>query len=98
MSKINDEVNISEKAFDRMPNLQFLRLYKNFQDESLKLCLPHGLDCLPHKLRLLHWDSYPVKCMPSKFRPEFLVELSMRDSKLENLWEGIQVRVSVYVS
>ncbi|KAG5376661.1 hypothetical protein IGI04_041257, partial [Brassica rapa subsp. trilocularis] len=95
MSKINDDVCISEKAFDRMHNLQFLRLYTNFQDESFKLCLPHGLDRLPHKLRLLHWDSYPIKCMPSRFRPEFLVELSMRDSKLEKLWEGIQPLASL---
>nr|ACP30612.1 disease resistance protein [Brassica rapa subsp. pekinensis] len=95
MSKINDDVCISEKAFDRMHNLQFLRLYTNFQDESFKLCLPHGLDRLPHKLRLLHWDSYPIKCMPSRFRPEFLVELSMRDSKLEKLWEGIQPLTSL---
>lgn len=96
MSKINDDVCISERAFDRMHNLHFLRLYKNFQDESSNLCLPRGLDCLPHKLRLLHWDSYPIKCMPSRFRPEFLVELSMRDSKLEKLWEGIQVRLNKF--
>lgn len=92
MSEIDDEVYISEKAFGKMPNLQFLRLYKNFQDDSFKLYLPHGLDYLPRKLRLLHWDSYPIKCMPSKFHPEFLVEISMRESKLENLWEGIQVK------
>lgn len=92
MSEIDDEVYISEKAFGKRPNLQFLRLYKNFQDESFSLCLPRGLDYLPRKLRLLHWDSYPIKCMPSKFHPEFLVELSMRDSKLEKLWEGIQVK------
>ncbi|XP_013607433.1 PREDICTED: putative disease resistance protein At4g11170 [Brassica oleracea var. oleracea] len=95
MSKLNDDVCTSEKAFDRMHNLQLLRLYTNFQDESFKLCLPHGLDRLPHKLRLLHWDSYPIKCMPSRFRPEFLVELSMRDSKLEKLWEGIQPLTSL---
>ncbi|VVB15008.1 unnamed protein product [Arabis nemorensis] len=95
MSEIDEEVCVSEMAFGKMPNLQFLRLYNNFQDESFKLCLPHGLDCLPSKLRLLHWDSYPIKCIPSNFRPEFLVELSMRDSKLEKLWEGIQPLTSL---
>ncbi|CAA0403325.1 unnamed protein product [Arabidopsis thaliana] len=90
MSEIEDQVYVSEKAFEKMPNLQFLWLYKNFPDEAVKLYLPHGLDYLPRKLRLLHWDSYPKKCLPSKFRPEFLVELTMRDSKLEKLWEGIQ--------
>ncbi|KAF2560227.1 hypothetical protein F2Q70_00014452, partial [Brassica cretica] len=90
MSELDDEVYISEKAFKKMTNLQFLRLYNHFPDEAVKLHLPHGLDYLPRKLRLLHWDSYPIKCMPSKFRPEYLVELTLRDSKLEKLWEGAQ--------
>lgn len=91
MSELDDEVYISEKAFKKMTNLQFLRLYNHFPDEAVKLQLPHGLDYLPRKLRLLHRDSYPIKCMPSKFRPEFLVELTLRDSKLVKLWEGVQV-------
>lgn len=91
MSELDDEVYISEKAFEKMTNLQFLRLYNHFPDEAVKLCVPHGMDYLPRKLRLLHWDSYPVKCMPSKFRPEYLVELTLRDSKLEKFWEGAQV-------
>ncbi|CAN6848296.1 unnamed protein product [Brassica oleracea] len=90
MSELDDEVYISEKAFKKMTNLQFLRLYNHFPDEAVKLHLPHGLDYLPRKLRLLHWDSYPIKCMPSKFRPEYLVELTLRDSKLEKFWEGAQ--------
>ncbi|VVB15007.1 unnamed protein product [Arabis nemorensis] len=95
ISEIDHQLYISEKAFEKMPNLQFLRLYKNLRDEAVKLYLPHGLDYLPRKLRLLHWDLYPFKCMPSKFRPEFLVELTMRDSKLEKLWEGIQPLTSL---
>lgn len=95
MSELDDEVYISEKAFKKMTNLQFLRLYNHFPDEAVKLQLPHGLDYLPRKLRLLHWDSYPIKCMPSKFRPEFLVELTLRDSKLVKLWEGVQPLTSL---
>ncbi|XP_019087321.1 PREDICTED: putative disease resistance protein At4g11170 [Camelina sativa] len=95
MSEIEDQVYISENAFKKMPNLQFLRLYKNFLDDAVKLYLPQGLDYLPRKLRLLHWDSYPIKCMPSKFCLEYLVELTMRESKLEKLWEGIQPLTSL---
>ncbi|KAG7588897.1 Winged helix DNA-binding domain superfamily [Arabidopsis suecica] len=34
-------------------------------------------------------DLYPRRFMPSKFRPDNLVELKMRGSKLEELWKGV---------
>ncbi|KAL0738861.1 hypothetical protein Bca4012_015071 [Brassica carinata] len=71
-----------------MYNLQFLEIYKKWNGRS-RLNLPHGLNYLPHKLRLLHWDSFPLRSLPSKFSPEFLVELRMTSSKLEKLWEGM---------
>lgn len=58
--------------------------------------LPKGLDDLPlrHKLEsLLHWDSYPMKAMPSEFRPELLIEIDTQRSKLEKLWDRIKVLV-----
>lgn len=42
-------------------------------------------------LTKLDWNGCPLKCLPPGFRPENLVYLTMRDSKLEKLWEGIQV-------
>ncbi|KAG7636172.1 putative TIR domain, AAA+ ATPase domain, P-loop containing nucleoside triphosphate hydrolase [Arabidopsis thaliana] len=85
----NDDVlNISEKAFEGMSNLQFLR-FRDFGNREI-VCLPHSLTYLSQKLRLLHWDYFPMTCFPSKFNPEFLVELNMRWSKLEKLWEEIQ--------
>ncbi|KAL0763078.1 hypothetical protein Bca101_079229 [Brassica carinata] len=87
-SKINGELSISKKAFKGMHNLQFLEIYKTWNAKS-RLNLPQGLNYLPHKLRLLHWDSFPMRSLPSKFSAEFLVELRMRFSKLEKLWEGI---------
>ncbi|CAH8363036.1 unnamed protein product [Eruca vesicaria subsp. sativa] len=44
----------------------------------------------PHRLRLLHWDSYPGKCLPPTFHPDYLVELDMKYSQLEKLWLGTQ--------
>ncbi|KAF8087218.1 hypothetical protein N665_0595s0028 [Sinapis alba] len=88
ISKINGELSISKKAFQGMHNLQFLEIYKKRNGRS-RLNLPHGLNYLPHKLRLLHWDSFPMRSLPPKFSHEFLVELRMTSSKLEKLWEGI---------
>ncbi|KAL0650592.1 hypothetical protein Bca4012_093283 [Brassica carinata] len=39
----------------------------------------------------LDWCGCPMRCMPSNFHAEYLVELTMRYSKLEKLWEGIQL-------
>lgn len=94
VSKIKGELSISKKAFQGMHNLQFLEIYKTRTGARSRLNLPHGLNYLPHKLRLLHWDSFPVRSLPSKFSPEFLVELRMTSSKLEKLWEGVIVSFS----
>ncbi|CAA0326033.1 unnamed protein product [Arabidopsis thaliana] len=80
-------INISERVFEGMSNLQFLRFNENSYG---RLHLPQGLNYLPPKLRILHWDYYPLTSLPSKFNPKFLVKIKMYFSKLEKLWEGIQ--------
>lgn len=91
ISKIN-ELLMNERAFSRMPNLLFLRFYKSSSTkDQIELHLPRGLDYLPRKLRLLHWDAFPMTSMPLSFRPEFLVVINIRESQLEKLWEGTQV-------
>ncbi|VVB14047.1 unnamed protein product [Arabis nemorensis] len=79
-----EKLDISERAFQEMCNLKFLRV-NVFRDT---LQLPRGLNYIPRKLQLLHWDYFPMTCLPSIVSLEFLVELIMRDSKLEKLWEG----------
>ncbi|KAH9726912.1 ADP-ribosyl cyclase/cyclic ADP-ribose hydrolase [Citrus sinensis] len=53
-----------------------------------KVQLPNGLDYLPKKLRYIHWDTYPLRTLPSNFKPKNLVELNLRFSKVEQPWEG----------
>ncbi|KAG7586434.1 Toll/interleukin-1 receptor homology (TIR) domain [Arabidopsis thaliana x Arabidopsis arenosa] len=79
-----DKLNISERAFEKMSNLQFLRIFLG------RWHLPQGLNNLPPNLRILHWDDYPMTCLPSKFNPEFLVKILLKGSKLEKLWEENQ--------
>ena len=52
---------------------------------------PNGLNYLSNNLRYLQWHCYSSKCLPSSFQPEKLVELILRGSKIEYLWEGIKV-------
>ncbi|VYS50517.1 unnamed protein product [Arabidopsis thaliana] len=89
-----DELNISERVFEGMPNLQFLRFNDNYYG---RLHLSQGLNYLPPKLRILHWDYYPLTSLPSKFNPKFLVKIILRDSELEKLWEGIQPLINLKV-
>ncbi|KAG7589523.1 Winged helix DNA-binding domain superfamily, partial [Arabidopsis suecica] len=79
-----DKLNISERAFEKMSNLQFLRIFLG------RWHLPQGLNNLPPNLRILDWDDYPMTCLPSKFNPKFLVKILLKGSKLEKLWEENQ--------
>uniref|UniRef100_M4F5R1 ADP-ribosyl cyclase/cyclic ADP-ribose hydrolase n=1 Tax=Brassica campestris TaxID=3711 RepID=M4F5R1_BRACM len=83
-----DEINVSERAFERMSNLQFLRLGLQINGELDAFHLYGGPSYLSPKLRLLMWKCFPMTCLHCIPNPELLVELVMIDSKLEKLWEG----------
>nr|BAC43641.2 putative disease resistance protein [Arabidopsis thaliana] len=83
------EVSIRKKAFKRMPNLQFLKVYKSKDDGNNRMHVPEEMD-FPCLLRLLDWKAYPSKSLPPTFNPEHLVELNMHSSQLEYLWQGTQ--------
>ncbi|KAL9437251.1 hypothetical protein AB3S75_023161 [Citrus x aurantiifolia] len=98
LSKIKG-INLDPGAFTKMSNLRLLKFYvpeiEKFLSMSLeeqlsysKVQLPNGLDYLPKKLRYLHWDTYPLRTLPSNFKPKNLVELNLRFSKVEQLWKG----------
>ncbi|CAA7045339.1 unnamed protein product [Microthlaspi erraticum] len=84
MSKVGD-FSISGRAFEGMPNLRFLKIYAS----PLQLQMSEDMEYLP-RLRLLDWHSYSRKRLPPNFQPECLIELNMKESNLEKLWDGIQ--------
>ncbi|KFK25888.1 hypothetical protein AALP_AA8G175200 [Arabis alpina] len=85
LSKPDDALYItSERAFERMTNLQFLRIRG-------RLYLPQKLNSISRKLILLDWDEFPMICLPSNFNSTFLVDLRMQRSKLEKLWDDTQL-------
>ncbi|XP_010473634.1 PREDICTED: disease resistance protein RML1B-like isoform X2 [Camelina sativa] len=84
-----DDVSISERAFKRMPNLRFLRVYKSKSDGNYRMHIPEEME-FPRRLRLLEWEAYPSKSLPPTFNPKYLVELDMQQSELVKLWEGPQ--------
>ncbi|CAL9241660.1 unnamed protein product [Arabidopsis halleri] len=87
-SKI-DQLCVHKSAFKRMRNLRFLKIGTNIFGEENRLDLPESFDYLPPTLKLLCWSEFPMRCMPSNFRPENLVKLKMPNSKLHKLWDGV---------
>ncbi|KAL9293796.1 putative TIR domain, P-loop containing nucleoside triphosphate hydrolase [Arabidopsis thaliana] len=84
LSKNEEELNISEKALERVHDFQFVRIRRS---ERLQLALQDLIYQSP-RIRSLKWYWYESLCLPSTFNPEFLVELDMSYSKLQKLWEG----------
>ncbi|CAN7033319.1 unnamed protein product [Brassica rapa subsp. trilocularis] len=70
----------SERAFERLYNLQFLRILG-------KGVNPQSINHISQKLKVLIWLNSEMTCFPSNFNPKFLVKLEMMNSKLKKLWE-----------
>jgi Leucine-rich repeat (LRR) protein len=83
------EVTICDGAFKRLHDLRFLHVYKSRDDGNNRVHIPEKVE-FPPRLRLLHWAAYPSKSLPPTFNLECLVELNMRESLVEKLWEGTQ--------
>ncbi|KAG7588430.1 Toll/interleukin-1 receptor homology (TIR) domain superfamily [Arabidopsis suecica] len=86
----NFGLNITEKAFEGMPNLQFLRVIYN-PDHPNIISSSGPLTFISPKLRLIDWWYFPMTSFPFINNLEFLIELRMRSSKLEKLWDGIKL-------
>ncbi|XP_050242462.1 disease resistance protein RUN1-like [Quercus robur] len=68
------------EAFLKMENLKFLRIFGFL----------HVPSHLPNDLRILDWTLYPSKSLPSSFQLDKLVQLCLRQSKIERLWIGVK--------
>ncbi|KAG5410880.1 hypothetical protein IGI04_007199 [Brassica rapa subsp. trilocularis] len=91
ISTIVDDMHISARAFKRMRNLRFLSVYqRGGRDTNVRLHVPKDM-YFPPRLKLLHWEAYPRKCLPTTFSPEYLVELNLEHNELEKLWGGTQL-------
>ncbi|XP_058732485.1 disease resistance protein RPV1-like [Vicia villosa] len=84
------EVQLNPQTFKMMHNLRLLQFYKSSKNQGSNVYIPSFLLSLPDDLRFLRWDAFPQRSLPLDFSPENLVQLDMRDSQLEQLWEGDQ--------
>ncbi|TYI03298.1 hypothetical protein ES332_A11G328500v1 [Gossypium tomentosum] len=86
-------LELDPTALMKMRKLRFLKLYNSCG----RILLFKGLLSFPEELRYLYWEGYPLRSLPTKFDLRYLVELDMRESHLEQLWEGKQDLVNLKV-
>lgn len=77
----------------------FPRISSNISELHLNGTAIEHMDCFfigsISGLTELIWTDCPMKHLPSNFCAEHLIELTVLGSKLEKLWEGVQVRFSL---
>ncbi|KAH9725931.1 ADP-ribosyl cyclase/cyclic ADP-ribose hydrolase [Citrus sinensis] len=85
MNKVNRKIHMDSFAFSKMPKLRFLKFY-GFENK----CMVSHLDgVLFAELRHLEWQQYPLKTL--NIHAENLVSLQMPFSKVEQLWDDVQL-------
>ncbi|AES86808.1 disease resistance protein RPV1 isoform X1 [Medicago truncatula] len=72
----------STKAFKKMKKLRLLQLSGAQLDGDFKY--------LSRKLRWLHWNGFPLTCIPSKFRQRNIVSIELENSNVKLVWQQMQ--------
>ncbi|XP_030935129.1 TMV resistance protein N-like isoform X2 [Quercus lobata] len=94
--------HLSAEAFSKMKNLRLLKIGNEKLPEDFingivklpkdlnrgKVQFPKGLSYLSNELRVIEWHGYHLKCLPTNFQPNKLVELRMHCSGIKQLWKG----------
>ncbi|KAH9782054.1 ADP-ribosyl cyclase/cyclic ADP-ribose hydrolase [Citrus sinensis] len=95
MSKVK-EIHINSNTFTKMCRLRFLKFYSSIEGENkCKVSDFQGPGFA--EVRYLHWHRYPLKSLPSNIQPEKLVLLEMPHSNIQQLWDGVQACISLYI-
>ncbi|ESQ39631.1 hypothetical protein EUTSA_v10000751mg [Eutrema salsugineum] len=95
MSKM-DEKPLDNQAFIGMSNLRYLKVYSSTDpsngEAKCKLNLPDGLEFPEDNIiRYIYWMKFPGEELPSNFKPNNLIHLSLPYSKIKCVWQGTKV-------
>nr|AGM48481.1 TIR-NBS-LRR type disease resistance protein [Malus domestica] len=83
----SDNVCLNAEAFANMTRLRLLKIgHNHFGEQHL---IGH-LKFLFRELRCLSWHGFPLESLPSNCQFKNLVDIDMRYSLIERLWEGIK--------
>ncbi|KFK24060.1 hypothetical protein AALP_AAs46094U000200 [Arabis alpina] len=94
MFEVTKSIALERVIFTSMSNLRYLKIYDSCCPRHCKpdceLYFPDGLAFPLEDVRYLHWLKFPLRELPSDFRPENLVALRLPYSKIERVWEGLK--------
>nr|WIL60000.1 nodulation protein [Melilotus officinalis] len=82
----NDNIVYDEKLVMLVKHLSKMRHLRLLIIKSMDTS--GSLSCLSKELRYVEWSEYPFKYLPSSFQPNQLVQLTLKSSSIEQLWEG----------
>ncbi|KAL0877945.1 hypothetical protein Bca101_027651 [Brassica carinata] len=89
MCEMPDELYLDGYAKNDQNSLKFLKVHRHSDHVEPTLhFMSDDKDLLSLKLRLLHWDAFPLTDFSLRFRPLGLVEVSLRYSNLTSLMKG----------
>ena len=98
MNQITVDPRIIIRAFRNMPKLRLLALDGSIDMDlersrtNNSVLLPRDFKC-PNNLRYIQWNGCPFKSRPLNYWPQKLVQLSMRYSHVQKLWDSNTVQV-----
>ncbi|KAJ1384174.1 Leucine-rich repeat 3 [Sesbania bispinosa] len=78
-----------------MYKLRLLNFYMPSSDKRSNVHISRGLESMPDELSYLRWDCFPLTSLPPSFCAEKLVELDLKHSLIERLWDGKQDLVNL---
>ncbi|KAL0700659.1 hypothetical protein Bca4012_056781 [Brassica carinata] len=87
MCKMRDTLTMSNTVFEFMRSIKFLNFFNHLSDTKYNLQFKSSEFYFPPNLKLLHWDACPLKTLPSRFRHHQLVQVNLRYSNLNSLWD-----------
>ncbi|XP_023643371.1 uncharacterized protein LOC17875362 isoform X2 [Capsella rubella] len=94
MSKLTKSISFDCSTFIDMCNLRYMKIYDSCCPRQCmsdcKLQFPEGLEFSLKEVRYFHWVKFPLKELPTDFRPENLVDLRLPHSNIERVWEGVK--------
>ncbi|XP_057732733.1 TMV resistance protein N-like isoform X2 [Arachis stenosperma] len=90
MNEITINLRIIIISLRKMSKLKLLALRGNINmDHEWNRVLVEDFQ-LPNDLRYIEWNKYPLNFVPSICWPQNLVQLSMRESNIQKLWNTVQ--------
>ncbi|KAJ9700903.1 hypothetical protein PVL29_006299 [Vitis rotundifolia] len=79
---------LTMESFKEMNKLRLLKIHDPHRKLFLGNHLPRDFEISSYELTYLHWDGYPLESLPMNFHAKNLVQLSLRDSNIKQVWRG----------